>query len=94
MFDAGHGFVLSYQRSLPFWRQAHTWHEPALGIWQFSGVVTLMSGTPFTRFGPNDVSLEGSASEVSGFSSNRPNVTGNANSGPAWGSGVVSYCGI
>jgi hypothetical protein len=64
-----------------FWRQAHTWYEHALGNWQFNGMVTLMSGTPFTVFDPNDVSLEGGAPEISGFSSHRPNVIGNPNSG-------------
>jgi outer membrane receptor protein involved in Fe transport len=82
MFDARHRLVLSYQWSVPFWRQAHTWYEHALGNWQFNGIVTLMSGTPFTVFDPADVSLQGSAPEISGFSSNRPNLTGNPNSGP------------
>jgi outer membrane receptor protein involved in Fe transport len=82
MFDARHRFVLSYQWSVPFWREAHTWYEHALGNWQFNGIVTLMSGTPFTVFDPNDVSLQGSAPEISGFSSNRPNLIGNPNSGP------------
>ena len=82
MFDARHRLVLSYQWSVPFWRQAHTWYEHALGNWQFNGIVTLMSGTPFTVFDPADVSLEGSAPEISGFSSNRPNLIGNPNSGP------------
>ena len=82
MFDARHRLVLSYQWSVPFWRQAHTWYEHALGNWQFNGIVTLMSGTPFTVFDPADVSLQGSAPEISGFSSNRPNLMGNPNSGP------------
>jgi hypothetical protein len=81
MFDARHRFVLSYEWSVPLWRQAHPWYEHGLGNWQFNGIVTLMSGTPFTLLGPNDVSLEGSAPEVSGFSSNGPNVIGNPNSG-------------
>jgi hypothetical protein len=81
MFDARHRFVLSYEWSAPFWRQAHTWYGHELGNWQFNGIVTLMSGTLFTVFDPNDVSLEGSAPEISGFSSNRPNVIGNPNSG-------------
>jgi outer membrane receptor protein involved in Fe transport len=82
MFDARHRLVLSYQWSVPLWRQAHTWYEHALGNWQFNGIVTLMSGTPFTVFDPADVSLQGSAPEISGFSSNRPNLVGNPNSGP------------
>ncbi len=82
MFDARHRFVLSYEWSVPFWTPAHTWYEHVLGNWQFNGIVTLMSGTPFTVFDPNDVSLQGSAPEISGFSSNRPNLIGNPNNGP------------
>ncbi|HXY49491.1 MAG TPA: carboxypeptidase regulatory-like domain-containing protein [Terriglobales bacterium] len=82
LFDARHRFVLSYQWSVPFWHQASTWYQHVLGNWQCNGIVTLMSGTPFTVFDPNDVSLQGSAPEISGFSSNRPNLIGNPNSGP------------
>jgi hypothetical protein len=66
--------VLSYQWSVPYWRQASTWYQHALGNWQFNGIVTAMSGTPFTVLNSHDVSLQGSAPEISGFSSNRPNV--------------------
>jgi len=31
-----------------------------------------MSGTPFTVFDSNDVSLQGQAPEITGFSANRP----------------------
>ena len=82
MFDARHRLVLSYQWSVPFWRQAHTWYQHALGNWEFNGIVTAMSGTPFTVFDPADVSLQGSAPEISGFSSNRPNLVGDPNAGP------------
>lgn len=43
MFDARHRLVLSYQWSVPFWRQAHTWYQHALGNWQFNGIVTAQS---------------------------------------------------
>ena len=82
MFDARHRLVLSYQWSVPFWRQAHTWYQHALGNWEFNGIATAMSGTPFTVFDPADVSLQGSAPEISGFSSNRPNLVGDPNAGP------------
>ena len=74
MFDARHRLVLSYQWSVPYWRQASTWYQHAFGNWQFNGIVTAMSGTPFTVLNSNDVSLQGSAPEISGFSSNRPDV--------------------
>ena len=82
MFDARHRFVLSYQWSLPFLQQSSNWYGKALGNWQLNGILTAMSGTPFTVFDSNDVSLQGSAPEISGFSSNRPNVVANPNSGP------------
>ena len=82
MFDARHRFVLSYQWSLPFFEHSSAWYGKVLGNWQLNGIMTAMSGTPFTVFDSNDVSLQGQAPEISSFSSNRPNVTGNPNSGP------------
>ena len=82
MFDARNRLVLSYQWSLPFLQHSANWYGKVLGNWQLNGIFTAMSGTPFTVFDSNDVSLQGQAPEISGFSSNRPNVVGNPNSGP------------
>jgi hypothetical protein len=82
MFDARNRFVLSYQWSLPFLQHSSEWYGKVLGNWQLNGIFTAMSGTPFTVFDSNDVSLQGQAPEITGFSANRPNVTGNPNSGP------------
>jgi hypothetical protein len=82
MFDARHRFVLSYQWNLPFLQHSHTWYGHALGNWALNGIFTAMSGTPFTVFDSTDVSLQGQAPEITNFSSNRPNVVGNPNSGP------------
>ncbi len=82
LFDARHRLVFSYQWSLPFWKQPHGWYQHILGDWQLNGIVTLMSGTPFTVFDSNDFSVQGSAPEISGFFSNRPNVVGDPNDGP------------
>ena len=82
MFDSRHRFVLSYQWAVPYWRQANTWYQHLLGNWQFNGIVTVQSGTPFTVFDSTDVSLQGQAPEISGFSSNRPNMIADPNSGP------------
>jgi len=82
MFDSRHRLVLSYQWSVPLWRQPQNWYQHVLGNWQFNGIFTAQSGTPFTVFDSTDVSLQGSAPEISGFSSNRPNLIGNPNSGP------------
>jgi hypothetical protein len=84
LFDARNRFVLSYQWSLPFWKQPHGWYQQVLGNWQINGIVTLMSGTPFTVFDSTDFSVQGSAPEITGFFSNRPNLVPgqNPNSGP------------
>ena len=82
MFDSRHRFVLSYQWSLPFLQHSSTWYGHVFGDWQLNGIVTAMSGGPFTVFDSNDVSLQGQAPEITGFSANRPNLIGNPNSGP------------
>jgi len=82
MFDARNRFVISYQWMLPFWNHPENWYQHVLGGWQLNGISTFMSGTPFTVYDSTDVSLQGSAPEISGFSSNRPDVVGNPNNGP------------
>ena len=76
--------MLSYQWSLPWWRQPKGWYQQVLGNWQVNGIVTAMTGTPFTVFDGNDFSVQGSAPEISGFFSNRPNVVAgqDPNAGP------------
>lgn len=84
LFDARHRFVFSYQWSLPFFQQSSGVTQAVLGGWQLNGIATLMSGTPFTVFDSTDVSDQGGAPEITGFSANRPNVVSgqNPNSGP------------
>jgi hypothetical protein len=84
LFDARHRFVFSYQWSLPFFHQSGGAMQAALGGWQVNGIVTAMSGTPFTIFDSTDVSDQGGAPEITGFSANRPNVVSGQvpNSGP------------
>jgi hypothetical protein len=82
MFDARHRLVVSYNWNLPFWNHPQSWYQQILGNWQANGITTFMSGTPFTVYDSQDVSLQGGAPEISGFSSNRPDLIGNPNSGP------------
>jgi len=82
IFDARHRFVLSYQWNLPFWRQPENWYQSILGNWQVNGITTFMTGTPFTVYDSRDVSLQGGAPEISGFSSDRPDLIGDPNNGP------------
>jgi hypothetical protein len=84
LFDARHRFVFSYEWSIPFWQHQQGWYEHVLGGWQLNGIATAMSGTPFTVFDSNDVSEQGGAPEITGFSANRPNLVSgqNPNAGP------------
>jgi hypothetical protein len=84
LFDSRHRLVLSYQWSIPLWRQPHGWYQHVLGGWQVNGIATVMSGAPFTVFDSVDVSEQGGAPEITGFSANRPNLVPgqNPNSGP------------
>jgi carboxypeptidase family protein len=84
LFDARHRFVFSYQWSLPFWQRQQGWYQHVLGGWQLNGIVTAMSGSPFTVFDSRDASVQGGAPEITGFSANRPNlvVGQNPNNGP------------
>jgi hypothetical protein len=84
LFDARHRLVFSYQWSLPFWQHQQGWYQHLLGGWQLNGILTAMSGTPFTVFDSRDVSDQGGAPEITGFSANRPNLVAgqNPNSSP------------
>lgn len=83
LFDARHRLVFSYQWSLPFFQHHQGATKAVLGGWQLNGIATAMSGTPFTVFDSNDVSDQGGAPEITGFSANRPNLVSgqNPNSG-------------
>jgi hypothetical protein len=84
LFDARHRLVFSYQWALPFLRESHGFVRAAFANWQLNGIATLMSGTPFTVFDSTDVSVQGGAPEITGFSANRPNLVSgqNPNAGP------------
>jgi hypothetical protein len=89
MFDARHRFVLSYQWNLPWYNHPQNWYGHILGNWQVNGITTLMSNTPFTVYDSSNPSLQGSAPEISGFYSSRPNIIGNPNSGTCAGNGAA-----
>jgi Carboxypeptidase regulatory-like domain/TonB dependent receptor len=89
MFDARHRFVVSYQWNLPWFSHPENWYGHLLGGWQVNGITTLMSNTPFTVYDSSDSSLQGSAPEISGFYSSRPNIVGDPNSGSCNDNGVL-----
>jgi len=81
MFDARHRFVASYQWNLPWFSHPQNWYGHILGNWQVNGITTLMSNTPFTVYDSSNPSAQGSAPEISGFYSARPNQVGSPNTG-------------
>jgi hypothetical protein len=81
MFDARHRLVISYQWDLPFFNQSQSWPGKILGGWQFNGITTFQSGTPFTVYDSTGVSAQGGAPEISGFPSDRPNLIGDPTKG-------------
>ena len=84
LFDSRHRLVLSYQWAIPLWQQPHGWYQHIFGAWQLNGIATVMTGAPFTVFDSTDVSEQGGAPEITGFSANRPNLVPgqNPNTGP------------
>jgi Carboxypeptidase regulatory-like domain/TonB dependent receptor len=89
MFDARHRFVVSYQWNLPWFNHPENWYGHILGNWQVNGITTLMTNTPFTVYDSSNPSLQGSAPEISGFYSSRPNIVGDPNSGPCTVNGAT-----
>ena len=89
MFDARHRFVASYQWDLPWFQHPQNWYGHILGNWQVNGITTFMSNTPFTVYDSSNPSAQGSAPEISGFYSARPNQVGNPNSGGCASNGAA-----
>ncbi|MGA8030266.1 MAG: carboxypeptidase regulatory-like domain-containing protein [Bryobacteraceae bacterium] len=82
LFDATNRFVFSGTYALPSWHSAP--HAAGLVVngWQLNTIVSLASGTPFTVYDSDNAPMEGSAPEITGFYSSRPNVLSNPNNGP------------
>jgi hypothetical protein len=79
LFDATHRFVFSGNYALPSWRGAPKTAAELLNGWQLNTIASLSTGTPFTVYDSADVSLQGSAPEITGFYSSRPNLISNPN---------------
>ncbi len=79
-FDQRHVFTLSYIYDLPFFKGAGFTHT-LLGGWQWSGITTIQTGTPFTLTNGGDGTVPGdSAGVANGIgTSSRPDVIGNPN---------------
>jgi Carboxypeptidase regulatory-like domain len=82
IFDARHRFVASATWQIPFARHTQGVKKVFLDGWQFNGIATANSATPFTVYDSNNVSLQASAPPISGFFASRPNLIGNPSQGP------------
>ncbi len=81
LFDATNRFVFSGTYALPKWQNAPRAAGVFTNGWQLNTIVNLSSGTPFTVYDSANVSLQGSAPEISGFYSSRPDLVSNPNAG-------------
>lgn len=81
LFDARHRFVFSGTYALPRWRSASRAAGFLFNGWQANTIASLSTGTPFTVYDSADVSQQGSAPEITGFYSSRPNLISNPNAG-------------
>jgi hypothetical protein len=82
LFDATHRFVFSGTCALPrLPAAAPAAAKFAVNGWQLNTIVSVASGTPFTVYDSDNAPMQGSAPEITGFSSSRPNVLSNPNNG-------------
>ena len=82
LFDARHRLAISGSYELPRWAAAPRAAGWILNGWQFNGIGTFSSGTPFTVYDSANVAQQGQAPEISGFYSSRPNLVSDPNAGP------------
>jgi hypothetical protein len=90
LFDARNRFLFSGSYRLPIWRDASRAAAFIVNGWQFNTIASISSGTPFTVYDSANVSLQGSAPEITGFYSSRPDLISNPNLGPHTPSDWVS----
>ena len=81
LFDATHRFVFSGTYPLPRWKNASHAADTLVNGWQVNMIASLSTGTPFTVYDSADVSGQGSAPEITGFYSSRPNLISDPNVG-------------
>ena len=81
LFDATHRFVFSGTWALPKWRNAPRAAALLANGWQLNTIASLSTGTPFTVYDSANVSMQGSAPEITGFYSSRPDLIADPNVG-------------
>lgn len=81
LFDATQRFVLSGTYAIPGLKNGSRVVTALTHGWELNTIASFSTGTPFTVYDSADVSLQGSAPEISGFYSSRPNLIANPNVG-------------
>jgi hypothetical protein len=82
LFDARHRFTLSGSYEVPMPRFSGQFGNAVLGGWQVNTIANFSSGTPFTVYDSANVSLQGTAPQITGFFSSRPDVVAAPDDGP------------
>jgi hypothetical protein len=82
LFDARNRFVVSASWEIPVPKDLSKGARVLLGNWQLNAIGNFSSATPFSVYDSTDVSQQGSAPEITGFSANRPNLVSDPNTGP------------
>jgi hypothetical protein len=75
-FDERHVFSLSYVYDLPFFKSAGLVHN-FFGGWQYSGIVSFQTGTPFSVINTNFADNAGVGENTSSFPGSYAEVVGN-----------------
>lgn len=81
LFDARHRFTLAGTLAIPFANGAPPPLRVLFKDWQGNAILTAASGSPFTVFDSNNVSLQGTAPPITGFYSSRPDALSDPNQG-------------
>ncbi len=81
LFDERHRFVFSGSYEIPFPHSAARAARAALGGWQVNTIANVSSGAPFTVYDSANASLQGTAPEITGFYSSRPDLVADPNQG-------------
>jgi hypothetical protein len=97
-FDQRHLLNISYVYDLPSFRGSNGFVRAVAGGWQYSGITTFQTGTPFSAFNTNFSDNAGTANQLpfSFTASSYPDVIGNPNNippgtQPAPGGGPLFY---
>lgn len=82
LFDSRQRFTFSGSYEVPLPQSAAAAAKAVLGGWQINVIANFSAGTPFTVYDSANVAMQGSAPEITGFYSSRPDLIADPNAGP------------